>query len=208
MIGVGKCTLILNLKCAIIIKGGIPTMIRLESILEGINRKDERSWEQLYAACYAALCTYTESFVSDMDTAKDIVQELMGIWNSDAHFSTSAELLSYLYKSLHNNSLIYIRNKKTRERILDKLTKNEEEEEDHDFSIRVVREEVTRLLYMHIRTLPRMRRKIVELSINGFSGKEIASKLGISINTVKVQKNRSIKYLRDCLINVKTEYEL
>lgn len=184
-------------------------MIRLESILEGINRKDEQSWEQLYAACYAALCTYMESIVSDMDTAKDIVQELMvGIWNSDVCFSTSAELLSYLYKSLYNNSLIYVRNKKTRERILDKLTKNEEVEEDHDFSIRVVREEITRLLYMHIKTLPRMRRKIVELSINGFSGKEIASKLGISINTVKVQKNRSIKYLRDCLINVKTEYDL
>ena len=51
-----------------------------------------------------------------------------------------------------------------------------------------------------------MRRQIIELSINGFSGKEIADKLGISVNTVKVQKNRSIKYLRACLVNVKNEY--
>ena len=185
-------------------------MIQLERILEGINKKDERSWEHLYAACYVALCTYSESIVSDMDAAKDIVQELMvGIWKSNVHFSSTAELLSYLYKSLYHNSLIYVRNQKTRERILDMLNEREaSEEEDCDYLIKVVREEITRLLYLHIEDLPHMRRKIVELSINGFSGKEIAEKLGISINTVKVQKNRSIKYLRDRLVNVKTEYNI
>ena len=75
-----------------------------------------------------------------------------------------------------------------------------------DYLLKMVREEIIRLLYLHIEDLPKMRRQIIELSINGFSGKEIADKIGISVNTVKVQKNRSIKYLRACLVNVKNEY--
>ena len=34
------------------------------------------------------------------------------------------------------------------------------------------------------------------MSIQGHSGNEIADLLGISINTVKTQKNRGFKYLR------------
>ena len=39
----------------------------------------------------------------------------------------------------------------------------------------------------------------MELSILGLSGPEIAEKLGITIHTVKTQKNRSFKYLREKL---------
>ena len=53
-----------------------------------------------------------------------------------------------------------------------------------------------RLLHLHIGDLPRV------------SGKEIADKLGISVNTVKVQKNKSIKYLRDRLIHCRRELDL
>lgn len=185
-------------------------MIKLDSILEGINEKDEKSWGQLYSACYASLCTYVESIVRDMDNAKDIVQDLFVLmWNSETHFKSASELLSYLYKSLYNNSLIFLRNKKNRERLLTKMQEEKEwtEEYSHDdFLLKMVREEIIRLLYLHIEDLPKMRRQIMELSINGFSNKEIADKLGIQVNTVKVQKNRSIKYLRECLSNVKNEY--
>lgn len=184
-------------------------MIKLDSILDGINDKDEKSWAQLYSACYASLCTYVESIVCDMDNAKDIVQDLfVAIWDSKLRFGTASELLSYLYKSLYNNALIFLRNSKNRERLLEKMKQEELVREDtwDDYLLKMVREEIIRLLYLHIEDLPKMRRQIIELSINGFSGKEIADKLGISVNTVKVQKNRSIKYLRACLVNVKNEY--
>ena len=76
-----------------------------------------------------------------------------------------------------------------------------------EFMLDTVREEVVRLLYLHIGDLPRVRRQIMRLSISGFSGKEIAERLGISVNTVKVQKNKSIKYLRDRLLGYRRELE-
>ena len=59
-------------------------MVNLESILSGINAKNERCWEQLYTSCYAAMCVYVESIVKDMDCSKDIVQDLLvNLWHSD-----------------------------------------------------------------------------------------------------------------------------
>lgn len=184
-------------------------MVKLDTIITGINAKDTRSWEQLYASCYAALCTYVESIVNDMDSSKDIVQDLMiSVWRSEVIFQSSKELLGYLYKSLYNRSMDFMRKKKVRERVLSAMEQDTADDFYDDFLLRSVREEIIRQLYLYIDDLPPDRRRIVQLSISGFSGKEIAEKLGISINTVKVQKNRSIKYLRDRLINVKERFEI
>ena len=64
-----------------------------------------------------------------------------------------------------------------------------------------VREELTRHLYRYIDELPNEQRQIILLSIKGYTGKEIADELGIAISTVKTQKNRSFKYLREKLKN-------
>ena len=107
-------------------------MVNLESILSGINAKNERCWEQLYTSCYAAMCVYVESIVKSMDCSKDIVQDLLvNLWHSDIQFASGRELMGYLYKSLYNNSLLYIRNKKKRAMILDKI---DQEKENEDFS--------------------------------------------------------------------------
>ena len=185
-------------------------MVNLESILSGINAKNERCWEQLYTSCYAAMCVYVESIEKDMDCSKDIVQDLLvNLWHSDIRFASGRELMGYLYKSLYNNSLLYIRNKRKRAMILDKIDQEKENEDfSKDFMLDTVQEEIVRLLHLHIGDLPRVRRQIMKLSISGFSGKEIADKLGISVNTVKVQKNKSIIYLRDRLIHCRRELDL
>ena len=51
-----------------------------------------------------------------------------------------------------------------------------------------------------------MQKRIIELSIIGLSGKEIAEKLGISPNTVKVQKSRGLKSLRKYMKNKGTTF--
>ena len=66
-----------------------------------------------------------------MDCSKDIVQDLLvNLWHSDIQFASGRELMGYLYKYLYNNSLLYIRNKKKRAMILDKI---DQEKENEDF---------------------------------------------------------------------------
>ena len=79
------------------------------------------------------------------------------------------------------------------------------EEERHDVEEMLyaltVKEEAIRQLYFYIEELPAEQRRIILLRIEGHSWDEIASRLGVSINTVKTQKSRSYKFLREKLAN-------
>ena len=41
-----------------------------QEILRGVNQKDLKAWETLYASYYAALCSYADGIVKDSDTAQ------------------------------------------------------------------------------------------------------------------------------------------
>lgn len=170
-----------------------------QEILRGVNQKDLKAWETLYASYYAALCSYADGIVKDSDTAQDIVQDtLIRIWNSDRTFPDIKELTWYLYRSTYNNALFHLRTQASRQNILRKMVAEEVELPDEQFDL-TVREELIRQLYVYIEDLPEERKKILLMSIQGHSGNEIADLLGISINTVKTQKNRGFKYLREKL---------
>lgn len=170
-----------------------------DDILDDVNRKDMKAWEKLYAIYYAALCSYAENVLKDSDVAQDVVQDvLVKIWTSSLHFATIPELTAYLYRSVYNNSMCYLRTRQIRSRILREVPFERVELPDEHFA-RAVEEEVLRAVYLHIDELPDDRKKIMELTLKGYMGTEIAAMLDISINTVKTQKARSLKYLRDKL---------
>ena len=170
-----------------------------QEILRGVNQKDLKAWETLYASYYAALCSYADGIVKVSDTAQEIVQDtLIRIWNSDRTFPDIKELTWYLYRSTYNNALFHLRTQASRQNILRKMVAEEVELPDEQFAL-TVREELIRQLYVYIEDLPEERKKILLMSIQGHSGNEFADLLGISINTVKTQKNRGFKYLREKL---------
>ena len=99
-----------------------------QEILRGVNQKDLKAWETLYASYYAALCSYADGIVKDSDTAQDIVQDtLIRIWNSDRTFPDIKELTWYLYRSTYNNALFHLRTQASRQNILRKMVAEEVE---------------------------------------------------------------------------------
>ena len=72
------------------------------------------------------------------------------------------------------------------------------EDEDMIYAL-TVKEEIIRQLYCYIEELPSEQRRIILMRIEGHTWEEIAERLEISINTVKTQKTRSYKFLRERL---------
>lgn len=170
-----------------------------DEILRGVNEKDAKAWEKLYASYYAVLCSYADGIVKDADEAQDIVQDtLIRIWNADRKFPDMENLTWYLYKAVYNNAVFYLRSRNIRQHALLKMDIPELEMPEEQFAL-TVQEELVRQLYVYIEELPEERKKILLLSIQGHSGNEIAEKLRISINTVKTQKSRAFKYLKNKL---------
>ena len=151
-------------------------MIDEQLILSGVNRKNEKAWKSLYEHYYAALCTYVNRILKGSESTEDLVQEVfIAIWKSDKKFDSVQDLTRYLYRACYNNALVFVRNNQI-----------------HD----TVREEVTRQLYVYIEALPSEQKKVILMSIEGYSWDEIAEKLGVSVNTVKTHKSRGFRSLR------------
>lgn len=168
-----------------------------EETLQGVNRKELRAWEKLYGAYYAPLCSYADNLVRDRDAAQDIVQDtLIKIWESDRIFPSVREFTWYIYRAVYNNALYYLRARESHRKTLEEMEFEEAEMPEEQFA-KTVQEEIIRQLYEYIEELPEERKKVMLLSLKGHTGEEIARILGITIHTVKTQKNRSIKYLRE-----------
>lgn len=171
-------------------------------IVAGVNQKDKGIWRDFYNRYYAALCSYVEKILFLTDAVEDLVQEvLISVWEGKRTFSDSRELTNYLYRACYNNALLYIRNHQIHDSILNGLPQEEDFEDEEMLYALTVKEEAIRQLYFYIEELPAEQRRIILLRIEGHSWDEIASRLGVSINTVKTQKSRSYKFLREKLAN-------
>lgn len=171
-------------------------MTHPDKFIQGINRKDPLVWKELYRFYYGALCNYSSSIINDTNMAEDIVQEcLVAVWKSDLNFENVKTLSSYLYRSVYNNTLKYIRDKKVEEKRIAEWSLEQTNTEDNLF-YQAVEEDAVRKLRAAIALLPEQRQAILQLSTDGLSTQEIASKLGISVNTVKTQKKRAYSFLK------------
>lgn len=157
-----------------------------------------KAWECFYRDYYASLCARVRGIVGDSDHAEDIVQEtLINIWRSGRSFDDGKELLSYLHRSAYINSLQFLRARGLHEAHLARIRDERSDEED-DVALSV-REELIRKLGAAIREMPGQRGKIMQMALEGASGKEIAEQLGITIHTVKTQKRLALALLRERL---------
>ena len=129
-------------------------MIKLDKFIQGINNKDPRAWKELYRFYYGALCNYSSSIINETSVAEDIVQEcLIMIWKSDLNFQNIKILSSYLYKSVYNNTLKYIRDKKVEDKRKSEWSSTLSETEDDIFYM-AAEEDVIRKLRAAIALLP------------------------------------------------------
>lgn len=170
---------------------------RVDSIVAGVNEKDRERWGDFYDRYYAALCTYVSKILPIPAAVEDLVQEVfISVWEGKRIFSDEKELTNYLYRACYNNTLLYIRNHQIHDIALSKMLEAQKEEEDCIYAL-TVKEEIIRQLYQHINDLPPEQRRIILLRIEGFTWEEIAEQLKVSINTVKTQKTRSYRFLRE-----------
>ena len=159
-----------------------------------LNHKDDKVWEELFNSYYESLCNHAYRILLDESVTEDIVQEVfVKLWDGRAVFENEKALTVYLYRSVTNNALKYLRDRDVEEARLKLWSEVEQEMTEEDFSS-VVREEVLRKLRELIELLPEERKKIILMSMEGMSGEEIATQF-----TVKQQKYRAYKFIKEQL---------
>ena len=156
-----------------------------------------KKYNELYNSLYTSLCLFSNKYISDLDKSKDIVQDVfIKFWNNKINFDDEVALKSYLYTSVKNKSLDYLKSSeyKATQRLgsLDYLELASDVYFDKEFFM----EEVSAAVDEALKKLPKKCSEIVSLSMNGYKNKQISEELGISINTVKTQKKIAYNKLR------------
>lgn len=151
----------------------------------------------LFERYYFALVEFSWHIVKCQDTAFDIVQDIFVklLENPSALPSNEKALKSYLYTAVRNSSLNHLRHQHVKSDYQHRSTFDESD--DIDLLNALIYAETISHLHGAINTLPDACQEVCKLTyLEGKSNSEAAALCGVSINTVKTHKRRSIKLLR------------
>lgn len=166
-------------------------------LLNKNNIQDIKWFEDLFRTHFVPLCQFAMKFTgNNLDDAKEIVHEVfINVWEKMNAFPTDMNYKSYLYTSVNNRGLNFIRDRKKLVQ-LDQVS-----EEKYSSSLAEMEEkELERSIELAIHSLPDKCREVFELSrYDGLTYKSIAEKLAISVKTVEAQISKALRLMRDHL---------
>lgn len=155
--------------------------------------------ENLFRYHYRPLCIFALHYLKDIDASEDVVQEAFGVlWEKLSAGEKVVNQKGYLYSVVKNRSLDILRKRGGGKGTisLDGSVGDIEEPTVEDA-------EVEARLWTAIDTLPEKCREIFLMSKrDGLKQEEIASELGISLQTVKNQVSKALKILKDGAVKI------
>lgn len=166
-------------------------------IVERLRVGDEHAFEQVYDEHHKPLYFVALRYLKDPDLASDVLQEVfIKLWTHRETLDSSQKLKGFLYITLKNRVLNTIRNK--RSVILKHIEiSSQQKRSSNDLEDKLYRQVCEDGFYAAVAELPRRRRLIFKLKVfKGLDNQAVAKKLGISVNTVKVQYQIATRQVR------------
>ena len=160
----------------------------------------DKKYEEIFRTYFSSLCYFAQKYIQDLDSSKEIVHKIfVAIWEKRDEFDFDKSAKSYLFTSVYNRCMNFIRDQKkfVSAEIIDSDTFNDGNIVNSDH---LEAAELESHIWKAINTLPEKCKEIFML--NRFEGKkygEIADSLGISLKTVETQMSKALRVLRDNL---------
>jgi RNA polymerase sigma-70 factor (ECF subfamily) len=170
------------------------------SFIEGLKKGNETAYKSLYNQYYIELYVYSKRYVRDMDAAKEVVQDVMiNLWAKREELNFQDNLKAYLYKSVSNRSINYLKKKKYTinidEELEDKLI-----EEDMHFIENLEDNQLEERIDQEINKLPDKCKQAFRLSrFEELKYNEIADQMGVSVKTVEAHISNALNKLSNAL---------
>jgi RNA polymerase sigma-70 factor (ECF subfamily) len=165
--------------------------------LRKIRRGDIASFEKLFHRFYTGMCGYAESLVKKGEIAEEVVQDVFyNIWKNRGTIRITSSWESYLYRSVYNNSMMYLRKSRREQPMEDQLYYEMDVHLEGPSEIMQF-EEISELVTRTLEELPERTREIFQLNRQeGLRYREIAERLSISVKTVEANMGKALKALR------------
>jgi RNA polymerase sigma-70 factor, ECF subfamily len=180
-----------------------------KNLIIGIKKDDGKAFEELFRKYFATLHNYAAFYTGSSQTSEDMVHDIFcKIWETRKTLNIHTSIKSYLYRSVHNNCIQYLRhfkvikehNRKHEAKLQEALMMNRLYYETG--LSRLYEKEIVELVEEAILKLPGRTREIFILSRNEHQkNSEIAKKHKISEKAVEYHMSRALIFLREELKN-------
>ena len=158
---------------------------------------EEEAYRFFFDEYYQILGSFALRYVKEQEIAEDIVNDVIfELYSSKRLFPDLVSLKSFLFTSIKNRSLNYLRGRSAQERY---LRDPESTHEAEFFLDSIIEEEIYFLMQKAITELPDKIREIYKLSLSGESNESIATQLHLTIDSVKAYKKRGKQILKEKL---------
>ena len=180
-----------------------------KELIDGIKKGAKNAFGKVFEHFYKGLCAYSYTFLKSHEASEEIVQDFFAeLWESQALRNVDISLKLYLYRSIHNKCVNYLKSLAVNRVRLEKYAKYMQEETEllnidteSDMFENFFSEGFEKDVNEAIDSLAQQQKQIFTLSrFQQKTYSEIATELDISINSVKTQMSRALQKLRASLI--------
>lgn len=169
-------------------------------LLNRMKNDDEVAFRALFDKYFIPLCRNASLFIRDQGIAEEVVLDVLtNLWDGRCRIEITSSVRLYLFRSVRNRSLNYLRDARYNFR-LDDLDDYIPDKGDAEW---LETEELDYFIQEAILSLPdRCREIFTDSRAKCKSHKEIAEEYGISVKTVETQITRAIKRIRTHLSDI------
>ncbi len=166
---------------------------------KNISPLNKASFEELFKTYFKPLTAFAFKFINDIDDAKSIVHDVfMKLWEKRDDIDLSKSVKSYLYTSVNNKSLNYIRDHKKFNR--EEFVLENQSSKTPNIEEELTSSEVQKKIDRCLNSLNPKVKRIFEMSrYEDKKYKEIAEEMNLSIKTVEAHMTTALKALRENL---------
>ena len=161
-----------------------------DTLLKSFNQRDAHAFGVVYRMIYRELYLYAPRLFEPLNIpSEDIIQDVMAdIWKrSSVQFPTLAYIKTFCFIALKNA----YKNK----------LKHLGHQQRYEFSDDMERVELYKTLYDSLQILPEDYATVIRMYLEGWKPEEIASKLGIALQTVYNKRREAVIILRKHMVD-------
>jgi len=165
-----------------------------------LKKDDFSAFDALFHKYSASLYAFALSITRDSFAAEEVTQLVfLKVWEKREQIKEHLSFKSFLFSVAYHETISWLRKEKSEKTRIGEFVRMsgfQTSETEHTVEFRNIEGLANQL----IQEMPEKRKEIFILSREqGFSNKEIAEQLGISIKTVENQMTSALKYLREKL---------
>ncbi|MEN8122722.1 MAG: RNA polymerase sigma-70 factor [Bacteroidota bacterium] len=160
---------------------------------------DIAAFDKIYKKYSNRLYLFVFGIVKSQKDAEDIIQEVfIKVWDKRERINEHLSFQSFLFTISHNTTISLIRNKMKETDFVTHVKSIQSPVEKASSETEIEYKELKKQLESTLYQLPERQREVYSLSRDEeLSYKEIAEKLGISVNTVENHMIKALKFVRE-----------